>query len=88
MLFPKAILEAEWAVDAPFREAMAIKRERVAAGALTTGTARDQAARSQMVSGPLPALYVTWDNCAVGTKLSWPVPSWVLRAAGTIARPS
>ena len=31
MLFPKAILEAEWAADAPFREAMAIKRERVRA---------------------------------------------------------
>ena len=29
MLFPKAILEAEWAADAPFREAMAIKRERL-----------------------------------------------------------
>ena len=28
MLFPKAILEAEWAADTPFREAMAIKRER------------------------------------------------------------
>jgi hypothetical protein len=31
MLFPKAILEAEWAADAPFREAMAIKRERLRA---------------------------------------------------------
>ena len=29
MLFPKAILEAEWAGDAPMREAMAIKRERL-----------------------------------------------------------
>ena len=28
MLFPKAILDAEWAADAPLREAMAIKRER------------------------------------------------------------
>jgi hypothetical protein len=27
MLFPKAILEAEWAADASFREALAIKRE-------------------------------------------------------------
>jgi hypothetical protein len=26
MLFPKAILEAEWAADAPLREAIAIKR--------------------------------------------------------------
>jgi hypothetical protein len=31
MLFPKAILEAEWAADAPFREALAIKRERLRA---------------------------------------------------------
>jgi hypothetical protein len=31
MLFPKAILEAEWAADAPFREAMAIRRERLRA---------------------------------------------------------
>ena len=31
MLFPKAILEAEWAADVPFREAMAIKRERLRA---------------------------------------------------------
>ena len=31
MLFPKVVLEAEWAVDAPFREAMAIKRERLPA---------------------------------------------------------
>ena len=31
MLFPKAILDAEWAADAPFREAMAIKRERLRA---------------------------------------------------------
>jgi hypothetical protein len=31
MLFPKAILEAEWAADAPFHEAMAIKRERLRA---------------------------------------------------------
>ena len=31
MLFPKAILEAEWAADAPFRETMAIKRERLRA---------------------------------------------------------
>ena len=31
MLFPKVILEAEWAADAPFREAMAIKRERLRA---------------------------------------------------------
>jgi hypothetical protein len=31
MLFPKAILEAEWPADAPFREAMAIKRERLRA---------------------------------------------------------
>ncbi|MFZ1090239.1 MAG: hypothetical protein WAN75_13395 [Xanthobacteraceae bacterium] len=30
MLFPKAILEAEWAA-APFREALAIKRERLRA---------------------------------------------------------
>jgi hypothetical protein len=29
MLLPKAILEAERAADAPFREAMAIKRERL-----------------------------------------------------------
>ena len=29
MLFPKAILEAEWATDAPFREAMVIKPERL-----------------------------------------------------------
>jgi hypothetical protein len=28
MLFPKAILKAEWDANAPFREAMAIKRER------------------------------------------------------------
>jgi hypothetical protein len=28
MLFSKAILEAEWAANAPLREAMAIKRER------------------------------------------------------------
>ena len=31
MLFPKVILEAEWAADAPFREALAIKRERLRA---------------------------------------------------------
>jgi hypothetical protein len=31
MLFAKVILEAEWAADAPFREAMAIKRERLRA---------------------------------------------------------
>jgi hypothetical protein len=31
MLFPKAILEAEWAADAPFRETMAFKRERLRA---------------------------------------------------------
>ena len=31
MLFPKAILEAEWAADARFREAMATKRERLRA---------------------------------------------------------
>jgi hypothetical protein len=31
MLFLKAILEAEWAADAPFREAMAIKREQLRA---------------------------------------------------------
>ena len=31
MLFPKAILDAEWAADAPFREAMAIKRARLRA---------------------------------------------------------
>jgi hypothetical protein len=30
MLFPKAILEAEWAADAPFREAI-MKRERLRA---------------------------------------------------------
>ena len=30
MLFPKAILEAEWEANAPLREAMAIKRERFA----------------------------------------------------------
>jgi hypothetical protein len=29
MLFSKAIIQAEWAADAPFREAMAIKRERL-----------------------------------------------------------
>jgi hypothetical protein len=28
MLFPKAILEAEWAAGAPFREAMAISRSK------------------------------------------------------------
>jgi hypothetical protein len=32
MLFRKAILEAEWAADAPLREAMAIKRERLRSG--------------------------------------------------------
>jgi hypothetical protein len=31
MLFPKAILEAEWAAAAPFREATAIKREQLRA---------------------------------------------------------
>jgi hypothetical protein len=31
MLFSKAIIQAEWAADAPFREAMAIKRERLRA---------------------------------------------------------
>jgi hypothetical protein len=31
MLFPKAILDAERAADAPLREAMAIKRERLRA---------------------------------------------------------
>ena len=31
MLFPKAILKSEWAADAPLREAMAIKRERLRA---------------------------------------------------------
>jgi hypothetical protein len=31
MLFPKAVLEVEWATDAPFREAIAIKRERLRA---------------------------------------------------------
>jgi hypothetical protein len=31
MLFPKAILKAEWEADAPFREAMAIKREQLGA---------------------------------------------------------
>jgi hypothetical protein len=31
MLFSKAILEAEWAANAPLREAMAIKRERLRA---------------------------------------------------------
>ena len=30
-LFSKAIIQAEWAADAPFREAMAIKRERLRA---------------------------------------------------------
>jgi hypothetical protein len=31
LLFPKAILQAEWEADAPMREAMAIKRARWAA---------------------------------------------------------
>jgi hypothetical protein len=31
MLFAKAILEAEWVADAPFREEMAIKREQLRA---------------------------------------------------------
>jgi hypothetical protein len=31
MLLPKAILKAEWKADAPFREAPAIKRERLRA---------------------------------------------------------
>ena len=31
MLFPKAILEAEWEANAQLREAMAIKRERLRA---------------------------------------------------------
>jgi hypothetical protein len=31
MLLAKTILQAEWAADAPFREAMAIKRERLRA---------------------------------------------------------
>jgi hypothetical protein len=31
MLLPKAILQAEWKDDAPLREALAIKRERLQA---------------------------------------------------------
>ena len=31
MLFPKAIPKAEWEADAPLREALAIKRERLRA---------------------------------------------------------
>jgi hypothetical protein len=31
MLLPKAILQAEWKADAPLREALAIKRERLQA---------------------------------------------------------
>jgi hypothetical protein len=31
MLLPKAILKAEWEADAPSREALAIKRERLRA---------------------------------------------------------
>jgi hypothetical protein len=45
MLFPKAILEAEWAADAPFREAMAIKRERLRA--LRTKWAAERAAKQR-----------------------------------------
>jgi hypothetical protein len=74
MLFPKAILEAEWAADAPFREAMAIKRERLRArrsGQPSSGLASEERVRDQAgaISGAVgaehcPSFFSGWSCCS------------------------
>jgi hypothetical protein len=67
MLFSQAILLAEWEADAPFREAMAIKRERWRAKRAQERLAAERAAKQRRcgpyswVSGPLsgPSTFCT-----------------------------
>ena len=67
MLFSKAIIQAEWEANAPLREALAIKRERMRAKRAQERLAAERAAKQRRcgpyswVSGPLsgPSTFCT-----------------------------